>query len=71
MCKKTCICPKIVVPLQRQKVQTTKLIIMEAAVRQPITQYTGTISEEKWDNMHTIDELDATLKSIIHNHFYK
>ena len=44
---------------------------MEAAVKQPITQYTGTISEEKWGNMHTIDELDATLKSIIHNHFYK
>ena len=44
---------------------------MEAAVRQPIMQYTGTISEEKWANMHTIDELDATLKSIIHNHFHK
>ncbi len=43
---------------------------MEAAVRQPIMQ-TGTISEEKWANMHTIDELDATLKSIIHNHFHK
>ena len=32
---------------------------------------TGTFSEEKWANMHTIDELDATLKSIIHNHFHK
>ena len=43
---------------------------MEAAVRQPVMQYAGTISQEKWDNLHTIDELDTTLKSIIHNHFH-
>ena len=33
-------------------------------------QSTGTISEEKWNSLHTIDELDATLKRIIHNHFH-
>ena len=42
---------------------------MEAALRQPVMQYAGTISEEKWNSLHTIDELDASLKSIIHNHF--
>ena len=44
--------------------------IMEAAVRQPAMPYAGTISDEKWDSLHTIDELDASLKSIIHNHFH-
>ena len=44
---------------------------MEATLKQPVMQYTGSISEEKWDRMHTIDELDATLKGIIHNHFHK
>ena len=43
---------------------------MEAALRQPVAQYAGTISEEKWDSLHTIDELDASLKRIIHNHFH-
>lgn len=43
---------------------------MEAALRKPATQYAGTISEEKWDSLHTIEELDASLKSIIHNHFH-
>jgi hypothetical protein len=43
---------------------------MEAALRQPIMQYAGTISKEKWDSMHTIEELDESLKSIIHNHFH-
>ena len=52
------------------KVKTTKLTSMEAALRQPVLQYAETISEEKWDSMHTIDELDASLKSIIHNHFH-
>ena len=42
------------------KVKTTKLTSMEAALRQPVMQYAGTISEEKWDSMHTIDELDAS-----------
>ena len=37
---------------------------MEAALRQPVTQYAGTISEEKWDSLHTVDELDASLKRI-------
>lgn len=39
---------------------------MEAALRQPVMQYAGTISDEKWDSLHTIDELDASLKRIIH-----
>lgn len=43
---------------------------MEASVRQTAMPYAGTISEEKWDSLHTIDELDASLKSIIHNHFH-
>ena len=43
---------------------------MEAALRQPVMQYAGTISDEKWDSLHTIDELDASLKRIIHNHFH-
>ena len=29
-----------------------------------------TISSRKWNSLHTIDELDATLKSIIHYHFH-
>ena len=41
---------------------------MEATLRQPVTQYAGTISEEKWDSLHTIDELDTALKHIIRNH---
>ena len=41
---------------------------MEAALRQSAMQI-GTISEEKWNSLHTVDELDATLKTIIHNHF--
>lgn len=44
---------------------------MEAASRQPVMQYAGTISDEKWNSLHTIDELDASLKSIIHNHFHE
>lgn len=43
---------------------------MEAALRQPVMQYAGTISDEKWDSLHTIDELDASLKCIIHKHFH-
>ena len=39
---------------------------MEAALRQPVVQYAGTISEEKWNSLHTIDELDASLKRIIY-----
>ena len=39
---------------------------MEATLRQPVMQYAGTISEKKWDSMHTIDELDASLKSTIY-----
>lgn len=41
---------------------------MEAALKQPISQGCfGTISEEKWNSMHTVDELDSALKDIIHN----
>ena len=43
---------------------------MEAALKQPITHYAGTLSEEKWDSLHTIEELDTSLKSIILNHFH-
>ena len=43
---------------------------MEAALKQPVLHSAGTISEEKWDSLHTIEELDASLKSIIHNHFH-
>ena len=43
---------------------------MEAALRQPVMQHAGTISEEKWNSLHTIDELDESLKHIIHNHFH-
>jgi len=53
------------------KVLKQKRTIMEAALRQQVRQYAGTISEKKWDSLHTIDELDASLKSIIHNHFHK
>ena len=41
---------------------------MEAALRQPVMQ-TGTISEEKWNGLHSVEELDKALKTIIHNHF--
>lgn len=44
---------------------------MEATLRQPVMQHTGTFSEERWESLHTINELDATLKGIIHNHFHK
>ncbi len=67
LCKKTCICQKNVVLLRRKSLNNR---IMEAAVRQPAMPYAGTISDEKWDSLHTIDELDASLKSIIHNHFH-
>ena len=44
---------------------------METALQQPVRQKcAGTISEEKWNSLHTIDELDATLKGIIHHHFH-
>lgn len=42
---------------------------MEAVVQEPITKI-GTISEEKWNSLHTLEELDATLKTIIHKHFH-
>lgn len=43
---------------------------MEAVVQEPITKI-GTISEEKWNSLHTLEELDATLKTIIHKHFHR
>lgn len=43
---------------------------MEATLKQPIMPNAGTISEEKWNSLHTIEELDVTLKRIIHNHFH-
>ena len=47
--------------------KTIKLTNMEAALRQPVLQ--GTISEEKWESLHTIEELDSALKNVIHKHF--
>lgn len=44
---------------------------MEAALRQQATQCAGTISEEKWNSLHTINELDTALKRIISNHFHR
>ena len=49
------------------KKKTIKLTNMEAALRQPVLQ--GTISEEKWESLHTIEELDSALKNVIHKHF--
>ncbi len=43
---------------------------MQAMLQQPVMQHAGTISEEKWNSLHTLDELDQALKSIIHNHFH-
>ena len=41
---------------------------MEAVLQQPILH--GTISEEKWESLHTVDELDSALKNVIHKHFH-
>ena len=46
-----------------------KFTNMEAALRQPVVQ-SESISEEKWNSLHTVDELDTALKTIIHNHFH-
>jgi len=35
---------------------------MAEALRQPVMQQTGTISPEKLDSLHTIEELDASLQ---------
>jgi len=48
---------------------------MDTALRQPAVQpimegYKPTISDEKWNSLHTIEELDSTLKTIIHKHFH-
>ena len=67
MGKNICTFEKKAVLLRRKSLNNR---IMEAAVRQPAMPYAGTISDEKWDSLHTIDELDASLKSIIHNHFH-
>ena len=67
MRKNICTFEKKAVLLHRKSLNNR---IMEAAVRQPAMPYAGTISDEKWDSLHTIDELDASLKSIIHNHFH-
>jgi hypothetical protein len=49
-----------------QKLKQQKQTIMEAALRKPVMQYAGTISDQKWDSLHTINELDASLKNIIY-----
>ena len=63
-----CICQKKAVIL-RCKIakKTIKLTNMETALRQPVLQ--GTISEEKWESLHSIEELDSALKNVIHKHF--
>ena len=43
---------------------------MATTAQLPITQQTGTISKEQWDGLHTVEELDAALKTIIHQYFY-
>ena len=30
-----------------------------------------TISEEQWNNMYSLQELDDALKAVIHNHFHQ
>jgi len=44
--------------------------IMEATLQQPVLQQTGTISDEKWNSLHTIDELDSALQAVIQKHFH-
>ena len=40
---------------------------MQAVLQQPVKQVQrGTISNKKWDSLHTVEELDSTLKDIIH-----
>jgi len=34
-------------------------------------QHDATISEEKWNGLHTIDELDAHLESRIREHYHR
>ena len=46
------------------------IINYKCTLKQPIMPNAGTISEEKWNSLHTIEELDVTLKRIIHNHFH-
>ena len=42
---------------------------MEAMLKQPTVQ--GTITEDRWNSLHTIDELDSALKQIIQKHFHE
>ncbi len=50
-----------------QKFKSTQF--MEATLQQPVLQQTGTISDEKWNSLRTIDELDSALQTVIHKHF--
>lgn len=43
---------------------------MQATLEQPIVHQMETISSEHWNELHTIEELDASLKTIIHKHFH-
>jgi hypothetical protein len=68
-----CIFQIFVVTLQPKvaKIRKNNLITdMEATLKQPVMHYAETISEEKWNSLHTVEELDASLKGIIHNHFH-
>ncbi len=44
--------------------------VMQATMEQPVMQATGTVSMEQWENLHSVEELDASLKAIIHKHFH-
>ena len=44
---------------------------MEATQQSTALGYTDTISKERWNSLHSIEELDEALKSIIHRHFHK
>ena len=43
---------------------------MEATLQQLVMQQTGTISDEKWNSLRTIDELDSALQAVIQKHFH-
>ena len=43
---------------------------MQAALKSVLQPQMATISDEKWNSLHTIEELDSALKAIIHRHFH-
>lgn len=57
------------VSLHAELVWITINTTMDAVLQEPITQV-GTISEEKWNSLHTLEELDTALNTIIYKHFH-